>query len=108
MNLYLIALDRFTEVSIYFVSLQFITKVLGPFLPFNARRHEKKYTNDGIDVAAAAAVAAPPVSIGAAAPSSPLLYGNEASFDATASSLNESNELGDPTSDLSLSSREVY
>lgn len=100
----LIALLR--SVLIYFLSLQFISKVLGPFLPFNARRHEKKYTNDEIDVAAA--VAAPPVSIGAAAPSSPVLFGNEASFDATASSLNESNELGDPTSDLSLSSREVY
>ncbi len=85
-------------------SLQFITKVLGPFLPFNARRHEKKYTDDGI--AAAAAAAPPLVSIGIeGAPATPV-QGNEASFDA-ASSLNESNELGDPTSDLSLSSREV-
>ncbi len=84
-------------------SLQFITKVLGPFLPFNARRHEKKYTDDGI---AAAAAAPPLVSIGIeGAPATPV-QGNEASFDA-ASSLNESNELGDPTSDLSLSSREV-
>jgi hypothetical protein len=83
-------------------SLQFITKVLGPFLPFNARRHEKKYTDDGI----AAAAAPPLVSIGIeGAPATPV-QGNEASFDA-ASLLNESNELGDPTSDLSLSSREV-
>lgn len=82
-------------------SLQFITKVLGPFLPFNARRHEKKYTDDGI-----AAAAPPLVSIGIeGAPATPV-QGNEASFDA-ASSLNESNELGYPTSDLSLSSREV-